>query len=76
MQTDNNLVLYDSNRQALWSTNTWSLNYKGSYFGLESSGNAYIYDDQGIMRWRLQNTTNNNTGSLLDLNFTQLDFKC
>ncbi len=72
MQTDNNLVLYDSKRQELWSTNTQSSNYKGSYFGLESSGNAFIYDDKGIMRWRLQNTTNNNTGYLLHLNLNQL----
>ena len=51
MQTDNNLVLYDNLGNPLWSSNTMSSSYTGSYLLLQDDGNAVIYDSKNISRW-------------------------
>ena len=51
MQSNNNLVLYDSLKNVLWSTNTQSTSYAGCYLIMQDDGNLMIYDSLGIARW-------------------------
>ena len=49
MQDDGNLVMYDSNWNALWSSNTWQ--YPGAELHLEDFGRAYIYAPDWSVIW-------------------------
>ena len=51
MQADNNLALYDQMQNILWSTNTNSIAYLGSYVVMQDDGNLVLYDSQGISHW-------------------------
>ncbi len=49
MQTDGNLVLYDSNNYAIWHTHTWG--NPGAYLSLQDDGNLVIYRPDGQYIW-------------------------
>ncbi len=51
MQSNNNLVLYDSLKNVLWSTNTESTSYTGCYLLMQDDGNLILFDSLGIVRW-------------------------
>jgi hypothetical protein len=41
MQTDGNLVLYDTSNQARWASGT--SNHPGAYLNMQTDGNAVVY---------------------------------
>ena len=45
MQSDGNLVLYDSNQHELWQTKTWN---NASFLVIQDDGNAVIYKQNNI----------------------------
>jgi len=61
MQTDGNLVIYNQNNVAQWSTGTWGGD-ANSYATMESSGDFEVWDD-GVMRW--SSHTSGNPGAYL-----------
>ena len=49
MQSDGNLVLYDSSSRALWSTNTSG--NSGAFFNAQNDGNIVVYSSSNAPLW-------------------------
>ena len=49
LQSDGNLVLYDSNNRALWAS--WTDGKKVSFLAMQSDGNLVLYDNEQIPIW-------------------------
>jgi outer membrane protein assembly factor BamB len=50
MQGDGNLVIYDADGVALWSSDS-SLNHPGAHLAVQNDGNVVIYDADGTPLW-------------------------
>jgi hypothetical protein len=64
MQKDGNVVLYDHNSHALWSTNTGGL-ITPREFVMQTDGNLVLYSTDGRARWA--SNTWNNPGAFFDV---------
>ena len=51
MQMDNNLVVYDSNREVTFNSRTWGQGVRGGKVVLQDDG-LVIYDREGVELWR------------------------
>ncbi len=52
LQTDGNFVLYRSNGEPIWATNT--MNSKAEYIYLQRDGNLVLHTDDGVPVWASQ----------------------
>ncbi len=64
MQTDGNLVEYNSNNQPLWASNTY--NNPGAYLALQIDGNLVIYSSSGTPLWSSGTVANPTYNNRLD----------
>jgi uncharacterized protein YkwD len=64
MQVDGNVVLYNRNSRALWSTNTGGL-IKPRNFTMQTDGNLVLYSTDGKPHWASK--TWNNPGAFLNV---------
>ena len=75
MQTDGNLVEYNTNWQPIWNSGTE--NNPGAYLVLQNDGNLVIYSSNGSPLWATMTTVNPNFQNRLDdkLSSNQVLFK-
>ncbi len=52
MQTDTNLVIYDSASVWIWNTQTWSTYPVNCYLQMRNNGNLVIYKNNGSILWQ------------------------
>jgi hypothetical protein len=52
MQTDDNLVIYDSASVWIWNTQTWSTSLVNCYLQMRNDGNLVIYKNNGSILWQ------------------------
>lgn len=65
MQPDGNVVLYDSESQALWATNTGGGLIDPLEFIMQTDGNLVLYDTSSQARWA--SNTSGNPGAFCDV---------
>ena len=75
MQTDGNLVEYNTNWQPIWDSGTE--NNPGAYLALQNDGNLVIYSSSGSPLWASMSTVNPTLQNRLDdkLSSNQVLFK-
>ena len=61
MQTDNNLVVYNSGWNGFWNSGTWTGNISNSYFmNMKNDGNLVMYkSDAATIVWQTNTITSN-----------------
>ena len=53
MQTDNNLVIYQSTNAAIWDTRTYSKGYIDCFIKINNNGNLAMYESGGsVVVWQ------------------------
>ena len=61
MQSDNNLIVYYSNRIPIWSSNTWTGSIGDPYFlKMRNDGNLVMYNNNAAtLVWQTNTITSN-----------------
>jgi hypothetical protein len=52
MQTDNNLVIYDSVNSAIWDTSTYDKGYIDCFIQINNNGNLAMHQSDGSIVWQ------------------------
>jgi uncharacterized protein YkwD len=63
LQTDGNVILYNNQNKALWTTNTAGVQPRDLF--MQPDGDLVLYDTSGTSRWCSQ--TSNNPGAFLNI---------